>query len=34
MRAVVINEYGSKDVLVEQEFPKPELNAKQVLVEV
>ncbi|WP_407269909.1 NADP-dependent oxidoreductase [Radiobacillus sp. PE A8.2] len=34
MRAVVINEYGSKDVLVEQELPKPEINANQVLVEV
>ena len=34
MRAVVINEYGSKDVLVEQELPKPEIKANQVLVEV
>ncbi|MBY0099460.1 NADP-dependent oxidoreductase [Mesobacillus maritimus] len=34
MRAVVINEYGSKDVLVEQELPKPEVQANQVLVEV
>jgi NADPH:quinone reductase-like Zn-dependent oxidoreductase len=34
MRAVVINEYGSKDVLVEQELPKPVIKANQVLVEV
>ncbi|MCC3359268.1 NADP-dependent oxidoreductase [Bacillus sp. REN16] len=34
MRAVVINEYGSKNVLVEQELPKPEIKANQVLVEV
>lgn len=34
MRAVVINEYGSKDVLVEQELPIPEIKANQVLVEV
>lgn len=34
MRAVVINEYGNKDVLVEQELPKPEIKANQVLVEV
>ncbi|WP_449620695.1 NADP-dependent oxidoreductase [Robertmurraya sp. Marseille-Q9965] len=34
MRAVIINEYGSKDVLVEQELPKPEIKANQVLVEV
>jgi len=34
MRAIVINEYGSKDVLVEQELPKPEIKANQVLVEV
>ena len=34
MRAVVIKEYGSKDVLVEQELPKPEIKANQVLVEV
>jgi len=33
MRAVVINEYGSKDVLVEQELPKPEIKPNQVLVE-
>ncbi|WP_010280788.1 NADP-dependent oxidoreductase [Bacillus timonensis] len=34
MRAVIINEYGSKDVLVGQELPKPEIKANQVLVEV
>ncbi|QXE02540.1 NADP-dependent oxidoreductase [Terribacillus sp. DMT04] len=34
MRAIIINEYGSKDVLKEQELPKPELKANQVLVEV
>ncbi|MFD1779121.1 NADP-dependent oxidoreductase [Fredinandcohnia salidurans] len=34
MRAIIINEYGSKDVLVEQELPKPEIKPNQVLVEV
>lgn len=34
MRAVIINEYGDKSVLVEQELPKPEIKPNQVLVEV
>lgn len=34
MRAVVIDEYGGKNVLVEQELAKPEIEANQVLVEV
>jgi len=34
MRAVVINEYGDKNVLVEKELPKPEIQANHVLVEV
>jgi NADPH:quinone reductase-like Zn-dependent oxidoreductase len=34
MRAVVINEFGNKNELVEQELPKPEIKANQVLVEV
>ncbi|MGE7667592.1 NADP-dependent oxidoreductase [Ureibacillus composti] len=34
MRAVVIDEYGSKNVLVERELPKPEIKSNQVLVEV
>ncbi|SDD70309.1 NADPH:quinone reductase [Terribacillus halophilus] len=34
MRAVIINEYGDKNVLVEQELPKPEIKPSQVLVEV
>lgn len=34
MRAVIINEYGDKNVLVEQELPKPEIKPNQVLVEV
>ncbi len=28
MRAVIINEYGDKNVLVEQELPKPEDKTK------
>lgn len=34
MRAVIINEYGDKNVLVEKELPKPEIKPNQVLVEV
>nr|WP_318540472.1 NADP-dependent oxidoreductase [Terribacillus saccharophilus] len=34
MRAVIINEYGDKNVLVEQELAKPDIKPNQVLVEV
>ncbi|WP_226038094.1 NADP-dependent oxidoreductase [Aquibacillus saliphilus] len=34
MKAIVINEYGGKEALQEQDVPKPEINDNQVLVEV
>ncbi|MDC3412116.1 NADP-dependent oxidoreductase [Aquibacillus sp. 3ASR75-11] len=34
MKAIVINEYGSKEVLKETEIPKPDITDDQVLVEV
>lgn len=33
MKAIVINEYGNKELLHEQEVPKPEITDEQVLVE-
>lgn len=34
MKAIVINEYGGKELLHEQEVSKPEITEDQVLVEV